>query len=103
MVHNMNVDYLLLGIVAFLTLNIRNLKLFKGHLFSNTVKIMLCISDGQYYIPVMLCKTVGNIHLFKITGKLLPEHVKLNKHILWDIIEIGWKEVNMTLNRNKIK
>ena len=46
---------------------------------------------------------MGSIHLFKITGKLLPEHVKLNKHRSWEIIEIDWKEVNMTLNGNKIK
>ena len=67
------------------------------------VKIMLFISDVQYYVPVKLCRTVGSTHLFKIMVKLLPEHVKLNKHILWDIIEIDWKEVNMTLSGNKIK
>ena len=42
------------------------------------------------------------IHLFKITGKLIPEHIKLKKNILLDVIEIDWKEVNMTLNENKI-
>ena len=47
--------------------------------------------------------TAGSIHVFKMTGKVIPEHVKLNKHILWDIIEINWKEVNMMLNGNKIK
>ena len=43
---------------------------------------MLFISDAQYYVPVKLCRTAGSIHLFKITGKSLPEHVKLNKHLL---------------------
>ena len=33
---------------------------------------------------------------------MIPEDVKLKRNILWDIIEIDWKEVNMTLNRNKI-
>ena len=28
--------------------------------------------------------------------------MKLKTNILWDIIELDWKEVNMTLNRNKI-
>ena len=61
---------LLLGIAVFLILNIRKLKLSGGHLFSNTViKIMLFISDVQYYVPVKLCRTAGSIHLFKITGK----------------------------------
>ena len=59
---------------------------------------MLFISDAQYYVPVKLCRAVDSIHLFEITGKLFPKHVKLNKHKLLDIIAIDWKEVNMTLN-----
>ena len=55
-------------------------------MFSNAVKIMLLISDAQYYVPVKLCRTAGSIHLFKITGKLTPKHVKLKGNILWDII-----------------
>ena len=81
-----------LGIVIFIILNARKLKLFREHLFSNTVK-MLFLSDVQHYLPVKLCRTVGSIHLFKITGKLIPEHVKLRRNILWDIIEIDGKEV----------
>ena len=71
-------------------------------MFSNAVKVMLFISDGQHYIPVKLCRTAGSIHLFKITGKLTPEHIQLERNIIWDIIEIDWKEVNMTLNGNKV-
>ena len=63
---------------------------------------MLSISDAQYYILVKLCRTAGSIHLFKITGKLIPEHAKLKSNILWDIREIDWKEVNMTFNGNKM-
>ena len=92
----------ILGIVIFIILNARKLKLCREHLFSNAVKVMLFISDAQNYIPVKLCRTTGSIHLFKITGKILPEHIKLKRNILWDIIEIDWKEVNMTLNGNKI-
>ena len=92
-----------LGILVFLILNVRKQKLFRAHLFSNTVKLMLFISHVQYYVPVKLCRTVGSIHLFKITGNLFLEHVRLNKHLLWDITEIDWKEFNMTLNGNKIK
>ena len=82
---------------------LEKLKLFRGHLFSNAVKTLLFISDAQTYVPVKWCTAVGSKHVFKITGKLLPKHVKLNKHILWDIIDIYWKEVNMELNGNKIK
>ena len=63
---------------------------------------MLFISDVQYYTPAKLCRAAGSIHLFKVTGKLIPEHVKLKGNILWDVIELDWKEVNMTLNGNKI-
>ena len=59
---------------------------------------MLFISDVQYYIPVKLCKTAGSIHLFKITGKIIMEKVKLNKHYIWDILEIDWSEVKVTFN-----
>ena len=58
----------ILGIVDFVILNARKLKLFRGHLFSNAVKIMLFISDAQYYMLVKLCRTAGSIHLFKIIG-----------------------------------
>ena len=35
-------------------------------------------------------------------GKLIPEYVKLKGNVLWDVIDIDLKEVNMTLNGNKI-
>ena len=92
----------ILGNVIFIILNARKLKLFRGHLFSNAVKIKEFISHAQYYIPVKLCRTAGSIHLLKITGKLIPEHITLKRNILLDIIEIDWEEVNLTLNGNKI-
>ena len=92
----------ILDIVVFIIINARKLKLFRGHLFSNAVKIMLFISDAQYYVPVKLCRTEGNIYLFKMIGTLTPEHFKLKGNILWDVTELDWKEVNMTLNGNKI-
>ena len=67
----------ILGLVIFAVLNSRKLKLCRGHLLSNTVKIMLFISDVQYYVPIKLCKTAGSIHLFKITGTLRSENVNL--------------------------
>ena len=35
------------------------------------------ISDVKCYVPIKLCKTAGSIHLFQITGMLVPEKVKL--------------------------
>ena len=81
-------DIGMIGLVVFMILQVRRIKLCRGQLFSNVVKIMLCISDIQYYIPVKLCRTAGSIHLFKITGRLTIDKVRLNKHYVWDILEI---------------
>ena len=90
------------SLVVFAILCFRKLKLYRGHLFSNAVKIMLFISDVQYYVPTKLCKTAGSIQVFKITGTLKLEDVKLKRNYIWDIIEIDWKEVNVTFNENKM-
>ena len=63
---------------------------------------MVFISDVQYYVPIKLCTTAGSIHLFKFTGTLKPENVKLNQNYIWDTTEIDWKEINMTFNSNEI-
>ena len=66
------------------------------------VEIMIFISDVQYYVPIKVCKTSRSIHLFKITGMLKPENVKLNRNYIWDTLEIDWKEFNVTFNGNKV-
>ena len=40
----------------------------------------------------------GSIHLFKISGKLMIDKVKLNKHYICDILEIDWSKVKVTFN-----
>ena len=89
----------IIGLVIFAILQVGRIKLCRGQLFSNVVKIMLLISDVQYYVLVRLCKTAGSIHLFKITGRLMTDMVKLNKHYMWDILEIDWSEVKVTFNQ----
>ena len=59
---------------------------------------MLFTSDVQYYVLIKLCKTAGFMYLFKITGMLMPDKVKLNKHYIWDILEVDWKDVKVTFN-----
>ena len=63
---------------------------------------MLFISDIQYYVPIKLCETAGSICLFKITGILTQDKVKLKKYFIWDILEIDWKEVKVMFNGNVI-
>ena len=68
-----------LSLVLVTFLHLRKLKLCKGHRFTNAVKIMVFISDVQNYLPINLCKTASNIHLFKITGMLKAKNIKLKK------------------------
>ena len=58
----------ILGLVMVVILHYRKSKLYRGCFFSNAVKIMIFISDVQYYVPIKLCKSAGSIHLFKIIG-----------------------------------
>ena len=89
-----------LAMVTFL--HYRKSKFGRGCTFSNAVKIKVFISDVWNYIPIKLCKTAGGIHLFKITGTVKAENIKLNKNYIWDTLEIDWKEVTVTFSENKI-
>ena len=72
----------ILSLILVTFLHYRKSKFCKGHRFSNAVKIMIFISDIQNYIPIKLCKTASSIHLFKISGTLKAENIKLNKNYL---------------------
>ena len=50
-----------LSLIIITFLHYRKSRLCKGYKFSNTVKIMLFISDVQNYVPIKLCKTAGSI------------------------------------------
>ena len=92
----------ILSLIIVTFLHYRKSNFFKGHRFSNAVKIMIFISDVQNYIPIKLCKAASRIHLFKIIGTLKAENIKLITNYLWDTLEIDWKEVTVTFNGNKI-
>ena len=92
----------ILSMATVIFLHFRKSKLCKGYMFSNVVKVVLFISDVQNYIPIKLCKTWGSIPLFKIKGTLNPGDIKLNRHYLWDTLEINWNEIKLTLKGNKI-
>ena len=92
----------ILSLAVVTILHYRKSKFCTGCTFSNAVKIMVFISDVQNYIPKKLCKTAGSIYLFRITGMLKAENIKLNKNYIWDTLEIEWKEVKVTFNGNEI-
>ena len=47
-------------------------------------------------------REAGSIHLFRIRGRLNSESVTLKKNWIWDVLEIDWLNVNITLNDDKI-
>ena len=100
MVHHSHAKFI--DFCNFCYSKVKKIKTVPGYLFSNAVKVMLFISDMQYYVPIKLCRLAGIIHLFKITGILVLENVKLKQTFIWDNIEIDWQGVIMTLNRNKV-
>ena len=70
---------IILGMIYLVTNKIKKSSLFKGCLFSNVTKVMLFISNTQSYVPIILCKIAGSIHLFKIRGRLTPGNVRFKK------------------------
>ena len=87
---------------ALFTNKLRKTSFFKGCLFSNNTKILLFISNTHSYVPIKLCRVGGSIHLFRIRGRLNPENVKIKKNWIWDVLEIDWSDVSITLNDNEI-
>ena len=84
------------------TNKLRKSSFFKGRLFSNNTKILLFISNPHSYVPIKLCRVAGSIHLFRIRGRLNPDNVKLKKNWIWDVLEIDWSDISITLNDNEI-
>ena len=81
---------------------LRKSKIFKGRLFSNTIKIKLFIVDNQCYLPLHLNKMTGNVHLFKLHGMLIKENLTLKKNWIWDVLEIDWTDMYVTQNDKEI-
>ena len=89
--------------ILFLTIEkLYRMLIFRKYHYSNTIKIMLFISDIKSYVPIKLCKTSGTIHLFKLIGSINKENIKLHKNTIWDVIEIDWRPVAITLSGNVI-
>ena len=61
-------------------LKLKKSRIFKGSLFSNTIKIKWFVVDNQCYIPLDLNKLAGNVHLLKLHGILTKENLVLKKN-----------------------
>ena len=94
---------LILLCTLFLTIEkLYRMPIFRKYRYSNTIKVMLFISDIKSCVPIKLCKMSGSIHLFKLTGNINKENIQLHKNTIWDIMEIDWRPVTITLSGNVI-
>ena len=92
-----------LGKVTLMALaKLRKSRVFKGRLFSNTIKIKLFIVDNQCYIPLHLNKIAGSVHLLKLHGMLTKENLILKKNWIWDVLEIDWTDVHVLQDHKEI-
>ena len=53
-------------------------------------------------MPIDLNKIAGNVHLFKLTSELALDKVNLRENWIWDVLEIDWSDVHMSLNEKEI-
>ena len=90
-----------LGMLYLVTNKLRKTSFCKG-CFSNNTKILLFISNTHSYVPIKLYRVARNIHLFRIKGRLNPEHVKIKKNWICDVLEIDCSDISITLNDNEI-
>ena len=60
------------------------------------------MSNIKSYVPIKLCKTSGSTHLFKLMGSLQREDVNLHRNKVWDILDINWRNITITVNGNVI-
>ena len=94
---------MILVIVTILAFGkLRKSRIFRGWLFSNIVKIKLFIADAQSYVPIDLSKIAGNVHLFKLTAHFFLENINLRRNWIWDVLEVDWSDVHVTLNGKEI-
>ena len=94
---------LILLCVLLLTIEkLYRMPMFRKYHYSNMIKIMIFISDIKSYVPIKLCRTSGSIHLFKLTGSINKENITLHKNTIWDVMEIDWRPITITLSENVI-
>ena len=94
---------LILLCVLFLTIEkLYRMPIFRKCRYSNTIKIMLFISDIKSYVPIKLCKTSGGIHIFKLSGSINKENIMIHKKTIWDVhrnrLETGYNNIEWKYN-----
>ena len=90
---------MIIGLTFFILATTRKCIIYRGHLFSTAVMVILFFSDVNQYVPPKLGKTAGSIHLFI---RITTDQITLERRLLLDVVQIDWKEVIITLNGNMI-
>ena len=93
---------ILLGIMFLTIEKVHKMPIFRKYQYSNTIKVMIFISNIKSSVPIKLCKTLGSIHLFKLMGSLQREDVNLHRNKVWDILDIYWRNNTVMVNGNGI-
>ena len=89
---------ILMGIMFFTIERMYKMLIFRKYQYSNTIKIMMFFSNIKSSVSIKLCKTSGSIHLFKLTGSIKREDITLHRNTIWDILDIDWQNITVTLN-----
>ena len=93
---------ILLGITFLIIGKVHKMPIFRKYQYFNTIKIWIFISNIKSYVPIKLCKTSGNIHLFKLMGSLQREDVSLHRNKVWDMLEVNSRNITVMVNGNVI-
>ena len=88
--------------ILLVLIKIKKSKVFQEPLFTNMVNVNLFIANTQSYAPLELNRIARNVHLFKLTGTLLREKFTLKKNWIWDVLEVNWNNVLITLNDKEV-
>ena len=92
-----------LAVVVIMAIaKVRKSRIFKGKLFSNSIKVKLFVVDNHCYIPLHLDELAGNVHLLKLHGVITKESLTLRKNWIWDILEIDWTDVYLLQDHKEI-
>ena len=90
---------ILIGIMFLTIEKLYRMPIFRKYCYSNTIKIMMFLSNIKSYVPIKLGKTSGSILVMVSINK---ENVTLHGNTIWDRIEIDWQTVTVTLNGNVV-
>ena len=93
---------ILMGIMFLTIERVYKMPIFRKYQYSNTINIMMFFSNIKSYVPIKLCKTSGSIHLFKLMGSIKREGMTLHRNTIWDILDIDWQNITVTVNGNVI-